>query len=107
VRKSRPADPLGPDAQRPDGARLKPLGSPRGARVIVDAAGEPVAVVTGRRSARPKRVAAVRERWRIDDEWWRRPLAREYLTVVLEDGRPLTLYLDRIEGGWWVQGEEG
>jgi hypothetical protein len=108
VSKPRPADPLGPDAQREGGARLKPLGSPkRATRVIVDDAGEPIAVVTGRRNARPKRVAAVRERWRIDDEWWRRPLAREYLTVVLEDGRPLTLYLDRIEGGWWVQGEEG
>ena len=90
-----------------DGPRLKPLGSPRGARVIVDEVGEPVAVVAGKRSARPKRVAAVRERWRIDDEWWRRPLAREYLTVVLEDGRPLTLDLDRVEGGWWVQQEEG
>jgi hypothetical protein len=92
--------------------RLKPLGSPqRAARVLVDEAGEPVAVVAARgtrgRGARPKRVAAVRERWRIDDEWWRQPLSREYLAVVLEDGRPVTLYLDRIEGGWWVQGEEG
>ena len=86
--------------------RLKPLGSPRGVRVRVDAGGEPVAVIAGR-LALTKRVAAVRERWRIDDEWWRLPLSREYLTVVLEDGRPLTLYHDRIEGGWWVQGEEG
>ena len=93
--------------QSADGQRLKPLGSPRGARVIVDESGEPVAVVAGRQSARPKRVAAVRERWRIDDEWWRAPLSREYLAVVLEDGRPLTLYFDRVEGGWWVQGEEG
>jgi hypothetical protein len=91
---------------RPDGQRLRPLGSPKpAARVLVDAAGEPVAVAAGR-SARPKPVAAVRERWRIDDEWWRRPISREYLTVVLEDGRPLTLYHDCVEGGWWVQGEE-
>ena len=79
--------------------------------MIVDEAGEPVAVVAARaargRSARPKRVAAVRERWRIDDEWWRSPLARDYVTVVLQDGRPLTLYHDLVEGGWWVQGEEG
>ena len=51
-------------------------------------------------------MTAVRERWRIDDEWWRRPLSREYLTVVLEDGRSLTLYLDLVQGEWWVQGEE-
>ncbi len=88
--------------------RLKPLGSPRGARVLVDDAGAPVAVVVvGKRSSRAKRVTAIRERWRIDDEWWRHPLSREYVTVVLEDGRSLTLYLDRVEGGWWVQGEEG
>jgi hypothetical protein len=49
---------------------------------------------------------AVRERWRIDDEWWRHPLSREYLTMVLEDGRSLTLYLDLVQGGWWIQGEE-
>ena len=87
--------------------KLKPLGSPRGARVVLDGAGEPVAVAAGKPGTRPKKVAAVRERWRIDDEWWRRPLSREYLAVVLEDGRPLTLYHDRVEGGWWVQGEEG
>ncbi|MSR35208.1 MAG: hypothetical protein EXR95_01005 [Gemmatimonadetes bacterium] len=75
--------------------------------MIVDESGAPVAVTAGKRRAPPRRVAAVRERWRIDDEWWRRPLAREYLSVVLDDGRPLTLYLDCVEGGWWVQGEEG
>jgi len=85
--------------------RLKPLGSPRNARVVVDAAGAPVAVTVGKRRARAKRVTAVRERWRIDDEWWRHQLSREYLTVVLEDGRFLTLYMDLVQGGWWIQGE--
>lgn len=83
---------------------MRPLGSPRDARVVVDASGTPAAVVMGRRT---RRVSVVRERWRIDDEWWRRPLSREYVSVVLEDGRFLTLYQDRVEGGWWVQGEEG
>jgi hypothetical protein len=86
--------------------RLVPLGAPQAARVLVDEAGAPIGVVIGR-TQRIKRVAAIRERWRIDDEWWRRPLSREYASVVLEDGRTLTLYFDRIEGGWWVQGEEG
>lgn len=91
---------------RPQETRLRPLGSPRNARVVVDAAGTPVAVAVEKRHARVKHVIAVRERWRIDDEWWRRPLSREYLTVVLEDGRSLTLYLDLVQGQWWVQGEE-
>ena len=75
--------------------------------MVVDGAGVPMAVVVGKRHPRPMRVTAIRERWRIDDEWWRHPLSREYATVVLEDGRSLTLYLDLVEGGWWVQGEEG
>ena len=87
-------------------AWLKPLGSPRNAQVVVDAAGAPVAVTVGKRRAHAKRVTAVRERWRIDDEWWRHQLSREYLTVVLEDGRSLTLYMDLVRGGWWIQGEE-
>ena len=85
---------------------LKPLGSPRNARVVEDATGAPVAVTVGKRGAHAKRVMTVRERWRIDDEWWRHPLSREYLAIVLEDGRSLTLYLDLVQGGWWGQGEE-
>lgn len=86
------------------GERLRPLGAPRAAEVVLDPDGTPAAVMVGRRL---RGVCAVRERWRIDDEWWRTPLARDYLTVVLQDGRPLTLYHDLVKGGWWVQGEEG
>lgn len=82
-------------------ARLRPLAEPAPADVRTDAHGLPVAVRAGRRV---RRVEAVREVWRIDDEWWRRPMAREYVAVVLEDGRSLTLYRDLVEGGWWVQG---
>ena len=86
------------------GKRIRPLGTPREVRVSMNAEGTPTAVVVGRRT---RRVSTVRERWRIDDEWWRTPLARDYAVVVLDDGRPLTLYRALVEGGWWVQGEEG
>ncbi len=86
----------------PGGAtRLRPLAEPAPADVRTGQDGLPVAVRVGRRV---RRVEAVREVWRIDDEWWRRPLSREYVAVVLEDGRPLTLYRDLVEGGWWSQG---
>jgi hypothetical protein len=49
-------------------------------------------------------VEAVRETWRIDDEWWRRPISRVYHTVVLEDGKSVTLYQDLAAGGWFMQG---
>jgi len=48
-------------------------------------------------------VAGIREDWRIDDEWWRIPLSRHYFEVILEGGRPLLLYHDRMEGGWYFQ----
>ena len=51
------------------------------------------------------RVVAVRERWRIDDEWWRDPISREYYALVLEDGRPVILFRDLVaEGGTGSEG---
>ena len=49
-------------------------------------------------------VAAVQDRWRIDDEWWReRSVSRLYCQVQLESGRVLTLYHDLIGDTWWEQ----
>jgi hypothetical protein len=83
--------------------RLKPLGEPRAVDVRTGEDGEPVHVRFPGKTAR--RVEAVRERWRIDDEWWRNPISREYWSVVLDDGRLLTLYRDLSEGLWYVQKE--
>ncbi len=84
-----------------DAPRLLPLGRPRPVDVRTDEDGEPLRVrLPGRPS---RRVEAVRERWRIDDEWWRRPISRDYRAVVLDDGRALTLYHDLLDGSWYVQ----
>lgn len=80
---------------------LRSLKKPRPLQVRTDADGRPVAV-RGRRGI--VRVAAVRESWRIDDEWWRRPISRIYHAVVLESGRAITLYHDRVDEGWYLQG---
>ena len=55
----------------------------------------------------PQLIEAIRESWRIDDEWWRRPISRLYHEVVLETGAILTLYRDLEEGGWYVHGGAG
>jgi hypothetical protein len=65
--------------------------------------GEPVHVRLPGKTAR--RVEVIRERWRIDDEWWREPISREYLSVVLDDGRLITLYHDLSDGLWYAQKE--
>jgi len=85
-------------SQRP---RLRPLGRPKAVTVRTDDRGEPVYVRLPGKTAR--RVAVVRERWRIDDEWWRDPISREYRTVVLDDGKVITLYRDLLEEAWYVQ----
>lgn len=85
--------------------RLRVLKEPRPLRVRTDDDGRPVAVAlpdSTRRGFQP--VEAVRESWRIDDEWWRRPISRLYHDVVLEGGRLVTLYRDLAEGGWYGQG---
>jgi hypothetical protein len=69
--------------------------------VRTDDQGEPVHVRLPGKTAR--RVAVVRERWRIDDEWWRQAISREYRTIVLDDGKVMTLYHDLTDDTWYVQ----
>ena len=80
---------------------LRPLGRPRPVGVRTDEAGEPIYVRLPGSPAR--RVEAIRERWRIDDEWWRQTISREYRAVVLDDGRVLTLFHDLLDGSWYAQ----
>ena len=84
-----------------DAPHLRPLGRPRPVDVRVDDFGEPIHVRLPGRPAR--RVEAIREAWRIDDEWWREPISREYRAVVLDDGRHVILYYDLLEGRWYAQ----
>jgi hypothetical protein len=84
-----------------DAPRLRPLGQPHTVDVRTDGDGEPTHIRLQGRPAR--RVAAVRETWRIDDEWWRSPISRDYRSVVLDDGRLVTLYHDLLDGRWYAQ----
>ena len=80
--------------------RLRPLNLPRPVMVDATEDGTPVSLrVDGRVLA----VAVIRERWRIDDEWWRQPIVREYLDIVLEDGTRVVLYHDLETGAWYTQ----
>lgn len=87
----------------PHRPKLKPLGQPRAVTVRTDEHGAPLHVRLPGKTAR--RVAVVRERWRIDDEWWRETISREYWAIVLDDGRMLTLYRDLSDAAWYVQRE--
>jgi hypothetical protein len=80
--------------------RLRPLNQARPIQVEADESGEPRAVVLGRERLA---VAAVQDRWRIDDEWWRKEMGRLYFELALEDGRTLTIYRDLVTGKWSQQ----
>jgi hypothetical protein len=46
-------------------------------------------------------VSLVRRPWRIDQHWWRgEPIKRDYYRIAPEDGPALTIYRDRLSGGW-------
>ena len=84
-----------------DAPRLRPLGQPHVVTVHTDKFGEPEFVSLPDKPA--PHVEIIRECWRIDEEWWRQPISREYRTVVLDDGGSITLYHDLLKGLWYVQ----
>jgi len=81
--------------------RVRPLNRPRPLRVEAGEDGRPIAVyLSGRRYA----VESVLEAWRIDDEWWReRAISRVYFSLLLEDGRTVTVYCDLLRKRWFRQ----
>jgi len=65
-----------------------------------DSSGLPLAVKAPRRQV----IATVEDKWRIDDEWWRRePVSRLYYEVLLSSGQRLQLYKDLIKDRWYRQ----
>lgn len=82
--------------------RLRPLNQPRAVRVVADGAGVPTRV---QRNGTWRRVAGVLDVWRIDDEWWRKPISRTYYSLVLESGAYLTAYHDLMRDRWYQQPE--
>ncbi len=49
------------------------------------------------------RVETVGEVWRVDDEWWRQPISRRYVEVVLEGGKHTVIFEDLNSGHWFMQ----
>ena len=48
-------------------------------------------------------VEAILESWRIDDEWWRQPISRSYLELLLEGGKRVVVFQDLMTGLWFMQ----
>ncbi|MBV8717292.1 MAG: hypothetical protein JO020_30385 [Chloroflexi bacterium] len=84
-------------------SELRPLNAPTPLRVQVDAQGRIIAIWRQGRLT-PRTIAAIQDRWRIDDEWWREHrVARMYYEVVLDDGTLLTIFQDLVADAWFEQ----
>ena len=98
---------------QPSKAPLRPLGLPRPIEVRTDGDGLPLEILLlgGMRTSRggdrrTLAVEGVEEVWRIAEEWWRdTSIGRTYYRVIVDGGRPLTLFRDRgdLGGGWFEQ----
>ena len=75
------------------------------ARVAVHE-GRPVRVATGRRGLDGGAVTSATGPWRTSGEWWKttNSWSRDEWDVALEDGSLCRIYLDRLNGGWFVEG---
>ena len=52
----------------------------------------------------PQTVTLINDKWRIDDEWWRRePVSRMYYDVLLASGKQLVIFKDLVSGRWYRQ----
>jgi hypothetical protein len=76
--------------------RLRSLNVPRPVTVVLDEDGV-------LRSVGDATVDVTLEAWRIDDEWWRLPIVRRYVEVVLEGGGRLVLFEDMTTKQWFAQ----
>ena len=81
--------------------RLRSLNLPRPVQVTVDKqSGLPLALCE--RNCH-REVECIQDSWYIDDEWWRDPISRRYVQVLLRDGEIRTLFHDCIANRWFEQ----
>ena len=66
--------------------------------VELDARGQPARLRWGS-ATEPVEVC---NRWRIEESWWSRPIARDYIKVAGPRWLAL-IYLDRVDGSWHLE----
>ena len=81
--------------------RLRALNVPQRVEVELDERGVPA--IVKREAENEKRIESIGEIWRIDDEWWRQPISRRCVEVIIEGGGRAVLFEDLITGEWWMQ----
>ena len=102
---------------------IKLLNQPEPVQVATDPAGRPSSVsmrtslparskrghsgrgrVATSRISTMQTVAAIDDRWKVNDEWWRGPneeIERMYYSLLLESGHKTVVYQDMKSGSWF------
>lgn len=86
--------------------RLRAVNAPQPVALELDASGSLIVVkATGERAdgRTGGKIEAILESWRIDDEWWREPISRAYMEIILEGGKRMVLFQDLFTGIWYMQ----
>lgn len=92
---------VGDTGRTSDTRRIRRLKTPRALEVEAAEDGSPLRLRLG---SEWQAVSLTRRPWRIDQHWWRGDgISRLYYRVAPEDGPPLTLYRDLVQGGWFGQ----
>ena len=81
--------------------QIRTLDLPLPIKVEVDQIGLPIYYYSKNRKR--LKISIIRDRWRIDDEWWRKQLSRKYFTIVLENGLIITIFQVLLSHKWYSQ----
>lgn len=73
---------------------------PKEIEVLTRDLGEPAVVV---RNGKRSQVEAILNAWRIDDEWWREEISRQYFQVQLKVGLVMAIFHDLVSEKWYQQ----
>ena len=49
------------------------------------------------------KVEIVANRWRVDEDWWRGRIWREYFKLATDTGLLVVVFRDLVGGGWYLQ----
>ena len=71
---------------------------------MTERSGRLTAIRTGKRTFRIIRILNM---WRVDEDWWRKPVSRLYLSLELDNGNRMTVFRDMISGQWYKQNYGG
>lgn len=76
------------------------LYTPKEIQALTNGSGEPAVII---RNGKRVHVAAILNTWRIDDEWWREMISRQYFQLELKDGPVMTIFHDLTSDKWFQQ----